>query len=245
MKRTIGLQREWCKVDGFEVELRRRPFQRSMRLRVLTGGILRISCGLRTPQTVISRFVQESASFIEKQLQHLNSLQEKFPPKQYLPGETFPFLGVDKQLRIEAASGRPKAAIERDALVIRGGQTTPKDRRDLIQKFYRSCGKTYLTSRVGFFSDQMGLKPNKLSFRSQSSRWGSCSSTGNISLNWRLMAAPAAVLDYVVIHELAHLRHYNHSPAFWALVAEFSPHFKPLKQWLSQNQWALDFLSQE
>jgi predicted metal-dependent hydrolase len=238
-------QTEILKFQDFEIELQRRAHQRSLRLRVLPPGILRVSCARRTPKRDIARFVLQNIDFIEKQMARIRVQNEKFPPKKYQPGETFPFLGALKKLALIEEDSRPRARIEKDQLVLRGRPTTMEEREALISKFYRNCGRKYLRSRAEFYAKEMKLSPQKLSFRSQSSRWGSCSSQGNISLNWRLMAAPSPVLDYVVVHEIAHLRHYNHSRAFWDLVAEFSPGYKQNKLWLAENQWALDFLAKQ
>jgi hypothetical protein len=91
-----------------------------------------------------------------------------------------------------------------------------------------------MIERVRQRSAEMQLHPKRISLRDQRSRWGSCSRRGNIALNWRLIQAPPAVLDYVVVHELAHLREFNHSPAFWVLVARYCPDYKAQKAWLKR-----------
>lgn len=85
----------------------------------------------------------------------------------------------------------------------------------------------------------MQLQPNRLFIRDQRTRWGSCSSKRNLSFNWRLICAPPDVLDYVVVHELAHLGEMNHSPRFWAIVRVFCPNFERHKRWLKHNAWRL------
>lgn len=85
----------------------------------------------------------------------------------------------------------------------------------------------------------MGLQPRQLFLSSAKSRWGSCTALGDIRLNWRLMQAPPQVIDYVVIHELAHLAELNHSPRFWAIVAAACPDWKTHRLWLKQNGPAL------
>jgi len=81
----------------------------------------------------------------------------------------------------------------------------------------------------------MGLKPTQITIRDQRTRWGSCSSKGTISLNWRLVLAPPEVLNYVIVHELCHLVEHNHSNRFWAQVEKACPHFKQYRQWLKLN----------
>ncbi|HEX7557121.1 MAG TPA: M48 family metallopeptidase, partial [Leptolinea sp.] len=86
---------------------------------------------------------------------------------------------------------------------------------------------------------QIGVQPASISIRSQRTRWGSCSTRGTLSFNWRLIMAPPEVLDYVVVHELAHLKERNHSKKFWAVVALYCPHYLKYRAWLKQNQAAM------
>jgi predicted metal-dependent hydrolase len=93
-----------------------------------------------------------------------------------------------------------------------------------------------IKERVAFYSAQLRLFPEKISIRDQRRRWGSCSArTGSVNFCWRLVMAPVEVLDYVVIHELSHLRHPDHSPEFWAHVAQFVPDYKARRKWLRVN----------
>jgi len=118
-----------------------------------------------------------------------------------------------------------------DALLLRKKlQKVPNGDKEKIQKaydaFYKEMAKSYLTQRAEFFAQKMGLSYSELRFRKMKSRWGSCSSQKKITLNTALMKVDKALIDYVVVHELAHLVHMNHSKAFHALVAEYLPDSK-------------------
>ena len=89
-----------------------------------------------------------------------------------------------------------------------------------------------LAERVQFHTTRLGLKSGRLTVRDQTSRWGSCSSNGNLSFSWRLVMAPPIILDYVAAHEVAHLKEMNHGPKFWALVRKTCPKTEEAKQWL-------------
>lgn len=105
-----------------------------------------------------------------------------------------------------------------------------------LARFAEAEARLHLAERVRHWSQVMGLHPSGISFRKQKTRWGSCSSDGHISLNWKLIFAPEAVIDYVVIHELAHLRHQNHSQQFWNLVLQFDPAAHSHRKWLRAHQ---------
>lgn len=104
--------------------------------------------------------------------------------------------------------------------------------REQQQRWYRDFAKQYLSVRLVQLAQQHGFEFNRLFIREQKTRWGSCSSRGNISLNWKLIKAPVAVSDYVILHELVHTEIMNHSAAFWQRVETLVPDFKEAKLWL-------------
>lgn len=135
----------------------------------------------------------------------------------------------------------------KDALPFMGGEIEKKEALDRkkLERWYREQANEIINERVSFWGNKMGCFPSQTSIKAQKSRWGSCTSSGHILLNWRLILAPVEVIDYVVIHELAHLTHMNHSKAFWDLVRAFEPNFKEKRLWLKQNSWILDFLTEQ
>lgn len=116
-------------------------------------------------------------------------------------------------------------------------------RLQVLERRYREKARLQITARVQFYIAQMKQSPlegirtsySTLSIRDQKSRWGSCSSRGTLSFNYRLIFAPPGVLDYVVVHELCHLTHMNHSKDFWHLVAYIMPEYKQYKNWLRDH----------
>jgi len=92
-----------------------------------------------------------------------------------------------------------------------------------------------IRSRVNHYAPLIGVHPGRITIRDQKSRWGSCSAKGNLNFNWKLIMAPSQVLDYVVIHELCHMREFNHSPRFWELVYAHMPDYEAWKKWLKNH----------
>jgi hypothetical protein len=99
--------------------------------------------------------------------------------------------------------------------------------------------RAVIAARVAYWAGELGLKYNRVSVKNQGTLWGSCSRRGNLNFSWRLAAAPPEALDYVVIHELCHLREMNHSKKFWAHVGAVCPDYKARRCWLRDNTVAL------
>ena len=107
------------------------------------------------------------------------------------------------------------------------------------EKELRERAKSVLAQRTAYFARQIGVTYGRITVRDQKTRWGSCSQTGNLNFNFRLILAPLEVLDYVVVHELCHRRQMNHSAQFWQEVAQVLPDYRKRKAWLTENGWRL------
>ncbi len=114
---------------------------------------------------------------------------------------------------------------------------TPAELKRLLtlDRRYRNSARQKITARVVHYHQQTGGQYTSITIRDQKSRWGSCSSRGTLSFNYRLIFAPAKVLDYVVVHELCHLSHMNHSGDFWNMVEEIMPDYQVYKNWLRDH----------
>lgn len=109
------------------------------------------------------------------------------------------------------------------------------NQRLALEKRYIAAAKEYFPKRVAHFHQFTGGSYNRITIRDQKTRWGSCSARGTLSFNWRLMLAPPAILDYVVVHELCHLTHMNHSAAFWQKVESVYPDYRAARKWLKDH----------
>ena len=117
-----------------------------------------------------------------------------------------------------------------------------QDIKKEVQKIYFQISKRILLERIHFWAELTGLRPRAVSFRSQRSRWGSCSSQGRIVLNLKLIVFEPQGIDYVIVHELCHLAHLNHSKNFWTLVSKYIPNHRCLSKKLKENHWQTSFL---
>ncbi|MBK8293847.1 MAG: M48 family metallopeptidase [Solirubrobacterales bacterium] len=128
---------------------------------------------------------------------------------------------------------------EPDPGVLSVGGGARKQVLGAIDRWYRREARQQIGQVVEIEADRLDLHPEKISIRDQKTRWGSCSTSGMLSFNWRLVVGPHHALRYVVIHELIHIRHHDHSRRFWAALAEALPDWKYSAAWLRQNERAL------
>ena len=103
------------------------------------------------------------------------------------------------------------------------------------QRLYRDKAREIFEQKVSYYAQMMGVSYGRIAIRDQKTRWGSCSGEGNLNFNWRLIFAPAGVLDYVVVHELAHRKEMNHSPRFWKVVEDTMPEYRKYQKWLKEK----------
>jgi predicted metal-dependent hydrolase len=183
------------------------------------------------------KLLREYAAWILEKQEKLRKRKAKIERKALPDGQIF--LGgklVHLEIRPAAILERQRVTYYTDRISVVSGKLSPAV---LLKKWMTGKAEEAISRQVQIRATQMGVRPVSISIRSQRTRWGSCSSSGTLSFNWRLIMAPPEVLDYVVVHELAHMRQKNHSKAFWALVGQYCPHYSKFRLWLKQNQAAM------
>lgn len=148
-------------------------------------------------------------------------------------GDTLPYLGAT--LVVGAEPGRTRVTRRGDLLLVPQGSERPA----AIERWYRRMARDEIRARLDRACAIAGLDYKRLTIRDQRTRWGSCSRDGAMSFNWRLLLAPAEVLDYVIWHEVCHLAFMDHSPRFWGLVSRYCPEHRTHAAWLRRNAGTL------
>lgn len=209
--------------------------RRTIALMVSTEGQVTVRAPKRTSLRFIEQFVGQKQDWLKRALWQ----QQQFAPpvKKFLEGEKFWFLGKEYGLKVVTPYHRNKLEFVGEQFVLY--MTFPKPSREriklLFENLYKQQAKDILLFRATRYASVMGVKFNRLTIRNTISRWGSCSSLGNLNFAYRLVMAPLEIIDYVVIHELAHLVHQNHSPKFWQMVAQYYPQYQTARAWLKQK----------
>lgn len=149
---------------------------------------------------------------------------------------TLVYRGRPLHLRVQTCS-RSCPAVEwhRDHVLVQMPREGEPRISEILEASYRDRAREILVRRVQALSGTLDVRPKRIEVRDQKTRWGACAPSGTVTFNWRLVLAPPAVLDYVVAHELCHLRHANHGRRFWDLLSTVCPQFKAHRNWLREN----------
>ncbi|MBI4083035.1 MAG: M48 family metallopeptidase [Candidatus Lambdaproteobacteria bacterium] len=176
----------------------------------------------------VEALLREKARWILRQLARLEAARVERRAPAWLPELPVPYRGGQLTLRLEATAGSPEVQPAADALIVRlppleALDPEPGRIQALVLAWYREEARRVIDERLARFRPLIGVEPVQVRVKEQRRRWGTCTARGALYFNWRLVLAPPEVLDYVVVHELCHLRVLNHSPEFWRLVAEVLP----------------------
>ncbi|MBR9978141.1 MAG: M48 family metallopeptidase [Bacteroidetes bacterium] len=234
------------RVQGTDIEYRVLKTRRNRHIRLTVSGKngVRISGPRGVPERDLHAMVREKGTWILERLRHFNEMEQRQPRWRYAGGERVLVLGEWKSLRIIPRELNTGSIMLQDSdLLISLPPSLCQNETviaDLFHRWLRNWAHIELPRRVVLQAARMEVTPGRISVRAQRSKWGSCSAAGNISLNMRLLHAPPAVLDYVIIHELAHLRELNHSARFWKIVEQYCPDHHVHEKWLRDHTWLLE-----
>lgn len=197
------------------------------------NGTVKVRMPARLALHHAERFVEQKQHWIKAKLAQNPPIEARL----YRDGETLPFLGDLLTLNISPGRGKNQVHRDGDILLVNTRQKTLSQTalKKQVTDWYRQQAGDYLSRRSNELAEWSGLQPASVEVKTYKARWGSCSISGKVQLNWKLLMAPAAIIDYVIIHELCHLEQHNHSPAFWQLVARFDPNFTQHRAWLKTN----------
>lgn len=245
---------ETLQFQNWPVRIERIPNRRSISVYLKPQLPIIVRVGIGFPQNKIIEFLFSKQTWIEKNMLKFIADEKKHPPRPLRQGTVFPIRGKEhllivtptpnKKAFISFVEQQIKLHIPLNEWDANAKSELHQDHLRLILLFYQKQAVEYISSRVHHWSNQMNLFPKQVKFRSQKTRWGSCSSHKVINLNWRLIVFQPEIIDYVVIHELSHLKYMNHSRSFWQLVEQFQPTYMIYRRRLKEMQNLPLFLDQ-
>lgn len=211
---------------------------------------VRIDAGLTGITVVIpngydfepSKFLRENASWVKSKKEKYEAYLDRIPERQFEEGASFPYLNEQHTIKIERGR-RPE--VKGDNLVLPQHLVEQTSVKQQLETLYRRKARDLITEKVRAYLPKVNGDYEKLYIRNQKTRWGSCSSKGNLNFNWRLVMGPEQVVEYVVVHELVHLEEKNHTEQFWRKVRKLMPDYVKSRHWLQQNEHKLVFSKEE
>jgi predicted metal-dependent hydrolase len=218
--------------------IRRSP--RARRARILVNGEgVEVVVPRRFPLSEVEPFVEEKRTWIERTLRRMRESEAEQPLPRLVDGGELPFMGrrLALDVRVEADRVREHASLRGRTLRI--SLPPDGDLRGAVERWYRRRARVEVATLLDEACARAGTGYSALQIRGQRTRWASCSSTGAMSFNWRLLLAPRDILEYVVEHEVAHLEVLDHSSRFWDLLALRCPEWEAREEWLRRHGHAL------
>lgn len=216
-----------------EYELTRSSRARFARLEIHLHRGVRVIIPKRAPESEAERFIKSKARWLLRNLARFDRLAKIVPNRSFVSGTKLPLLGTE--LTLEVLAGPPAVERRGDLLVVSMPAPNESAVRYALEDWYQALAQEKVERRVRDLAGRFGISFRSVDISDARTRWGTCSSTGRLRFNWRLLLAPPEILDYMVAHELAHIDRKNHSPEFWARVAELHPTYGESEKWLKRN----------
>lgn len=207
-----------------DYELKRSDRRTTIGISVHPTGTVEVTAPPNAGWNTVHDAVRDKAAWILKQRRDVRQLAAPAPPRRYKDGESYLYLGRNYRLRL--LQGAKDSRMRAGRLHVTVPDPSDKDAvATAVKNWYRNRARAVFAERLRRFTQELGVQVPELRLRGQSKRWGSCTDKATIWLNWQLIAAPAALVDYVLAHECVHLVHRHHNAAFWnqlrALMADF------------------------
>jgi predicted metal-dependent hydrolase len=203
---------------------------RQYRLTLRRDGSVVATIPVRGSESQARRFVAEHRAWLEDACE-----RQRRRPKaagQWPLGTRIPWRGEPTEIRLAQQSDRPSVCLAADVFRV---PRTDGDLRPILEAHFLRRARAELAARAWELAAVTGMDVKQVVVRNQRTRWGSCSAKGTISLNWRLIQAPESVRDYIIYHELMHLREMNHSARFWAHVERVCPGWRDAERWIKRS----------
>lgn len=219
-------------LNGLDIEIKRSNRTKTLSINIERDGSVNVIVPSDLEESKIMEIVKSKEYEIHKQITKNKELNKERIDRKFVPGQSFLYLGKSYNLYIDEEQAEPLKL--RNGKFILASKSLDKAEEVFI-KFYKKMGKPILEKRVTFFKKFIKEKPNELKIVDLKTRWASCTPSGNLNFHWKCFMAPLSVLDYLIVHELVHLKHLNHSRQFWDEVSIIIPDYKIHEEWLRKN----------
>ena len=219
-------------VDELTFEVRRSRRRKTVEITLDRGGELIIAAPPDAGRELLEGFVREKRFWLYTKMAEKQSRLQPLAAKEFVSGEGFPYLGRSYRLLLVEGQDVP-LKLEAGRFKLRRS-IAPQARAHFVN-WYTEHAQTWLRRRVKDWARRMGVAPAGVEVRDLGFRWGSCGRAGNVNFHWATILLPISLVDYVIVHELAHLIEPNHTPEFWQRVGRALPEYEQRKNWLAEH----------
>lgn len=225
---------QYIEGNGFIAEVIRTARIKTADIRV-EEGVVSVVVPTELTDERINQLLKDKKRWIkDKIILHREALPVS--AKKYVSGESFSYLGRNYRLKVHHGEFSPVKLVRGYLVVtVPEGQQQSYMIRNALVRWYRHHAELKLKEKAERYSLMVGVKPTAVGIKTFKSRWGSCSAKGKVDFNWKIMMAPNRIVDYVIVHELCHLKQHDHSPKFWRQVERVVPEYLDCKEWLKVN----------
>jgi predicted metal-dependent hydrolase len=218
-------------LNGLDINVIRSPRKKSMHIVIERDGTVSAQVPESISDERILSILKSKEYEIHKKLTYWKELNKEQIERQYVSGQSFMYLG--KNYNLHLVEGQKRNLVLKDGKFLLSNKAVSP--RDAFVKFYKEQAKQKIEERLSLYQNAVNKFPGKVEIRELPTRWASCTPNGNIFFNWKCVMAPMVVLDYLIVHELVHLEHPNHSRAFWDKVSTIYPNYQQQETWLKRN----------
>lgn len=220
------------RVGDLTFELRTSTRRRTMQITVDRGGELVFSAPPDCPAERMERFIRQKRFWIYTKLAEKEALRPRAVHKEYRSGEGFPYLGRNYRLLLVSGQDVP---VKLEDGRFKMSRAVVHDGRGQMIEWYRAHAQPWLAKRVERWAPRVGVQPSSVTVQDLGYRWGSCGKDARLNFHWKLVLLPPRIIEYVIVHELAHVHEAHHTPEFWQRVERALPDFARKKQWLAEQ----------
>ena len=225
---------EYIHGNGFIAEIIRTSRRKTATIKV-DDRVVSIVVPQDLPKQRITQLLRDKNRWIKDKI----AIQKNIAPtteKQFISGEAFAYLGRNYRLKVQRGKFTPVKLVQGQLVAtLPEGSDKPHMVRNALVRWYHTQAEPKLIEKTKRYAQIIGVKPSSIGIKTYKARWGSCNSKGQIDYNWKLVMAPNWVVDYVVVHELCHLKHFNHSKDYWTQVTHYCDRAYEAKKWLKEN----------
>lgn len=219
-----------------------RSNRKTIAIKITVQGEIKVLCPQGCSKNYIDNIMEQKSKWILKKLEEIRKRAEGSNMRGIKNGDFIDVNGIKYELKINEGASQNKSWIEEETkkvIIEIEKKASQENSENIIRELVKQClalkTRKVFIERTEHYCNKLSLRVGKITVKDQKSLWGSCSAKNNLNYNWKLILAPKEVLDYVVVHEVCHIKHKNHSKDFWGFVEEAMPEYKKFRKWLKVN----------